>query len=300
MTENEYLFKILEDQCLADDSDEMKALRRHREDVEKFLREKFPGCSFTIRYGGSKAKGTLIRESYDLDLIVYVHADEGGLGETLEDIYKNVAAALRDRYQVVEKTSAIRLRSKERDTLGIDFHIDVVPGRYTDGTKTDCYLHQNGGSKSRLKTNLDKHIDHVKSCGALDAVCLLKLLRVRRDIAIKQFVWELMGIDLLAPHKKRGLADQLQAALRTIADAQVPPKVEDPANPAGNDLSGEVDRAWNDLKSVARATIKQVEAGGWKAVFGPVPGLPKAGQAARVSSAVASVVAPTRPWSPQG
>lgn len=298
MTQNEYLLKILEDQCLADDGLEMKALRQHREDVEKFLKEKFPGCSFTFRYGGSKAKGTLIRESYDLDLIIYVHAGENGLGETLEDIYKTVATALREKYQVVEKTSAIRLRSKERNTLGIDFHIDVVPGRYTDGTKTDCYLHQNGGDKSRLKTNLDKHIDHVKGCGTLDSICLLKLLRVRRAVVIKQFVWELMGIDLLAPLKKRDLADQLEGALRAIADAQEPLKVEDPANPVGNDLSGEVEKAWNDLKAVARTTIKQVETGGWQAVFGAVPEFKKAGQAARVTAAVASVSTPTRPWSP--
>ena len=69
MTDQEYLNAVLEDQSLADDSEELEELREHRDAVEALLREAYGSCSPTIKYGGSKAKGTLIRESYDLDLV---------------------------------------------------------------------------------------------------------------------------------------------------------------------------------------------------------------------------------------
>ena len=54
---------------LADDSEELKTLQERRAEVEKVLRDHFEDCSPTIRYGGSKAKGTMIKEAYDLDII---------------------------------------------------------------------------------------------------------------------------------------------------------------------------------------------------------------------------------------
>ena len=106
MTDNEYLQAVLKSQDLADDSAELKALTARREDVEALLRRAFPDSSPTIRYGGSKAKGTLIKESYDLDIVCYFPHDDTTAGDTLEDIYNNVAAALEKDYAVERKRSA--------------------------------------------------------------------------------------------------------------------------------------------------------------------------------------------------
>jgi hypothetical protein len=43
-------------------------------------------------------------------------------------------------YFVEPKGSALRLKGCGPENLGVDFHIDVVPGRFTDETKTDAYL----------------------------------------------------------------------------------------------------------------------------------------------------------------
>ncbi len=296
MSDQEYLQSVLGDQTLTDDSDELKTLRTRRADVESLLRSAFPGKKFSFRYGGSMAKGTLIREQYDLDLIFYVHADEVGCGDTLEDIYNNVAAALGSGYQVRRKTSALRLLGSGVASKGQDFHIDVVPGRFTDGSQKDCYLHQTTGEKSRLKTNLDVHIEHVRGCGVIDAVRLLKLIRVRRAIPVKQFIWELMNIDALNAFKRRGLPEQVEIALRAIADAEVPPNVEDPANPKGNDLSGAVSDAWLEMKAATKSVIRQVDAKGWTAVLGPVSERNEAIRSAVVKTAVAATSAPAKAW----
>src|SRR5690606_1232942 len=115
-------------------------------------------------HGGSRAKGTMIREDYDLDEVCYFDNDDAAPGDTLEEIYDNVAELLEADYQVERKRSALRLRSKK----GKDLKIDIVPGRYVSDTGTDVFLHQNEGDKERLKTNLEVHIEHVRDSGRTD------------------------------------------------------------------------------------------------------------------------------------
>lgn len=290
MTNNEYLQAVLKSQDLADDSAELKALTARRKGVEALLRNAFPDSSPTIRYGGSKAKGTLIKESYDLDIVCYFPHDDTTAGETLEDIYNNVATALEKDYSVERKRSALRLRDRDM----VDFHIDVVLGRFTDDSKTDCFLYQESGEKCRLKTNLQVHIDTVRDSGVLDAIRLLKLWKVRKALDVKQFAFELLIIDLLSGHKNQSLTEQLSHVWTEFRDLDSPPKVEDPANPSGNDLTPLLDVVWNELGSAASSTLSTIDHNGWEAVFGMVD--TGADKSAAVKVAVASVATRTRPW----
>lgn len=269
MKTQQYLEKILEDQNLADDSEELKELRQHRDDVEKLLRDAFPKTTPTIRYGGSKAKGTLVRESYDLDIACYFPRDDADAGGTLKDIYENVQHALEKSYRVDPKTTALRLKSKEPDNSGRDFHIDVVPGRFVDDSKADCFLYQKNGEKGRLKTNLDVHIKCIRESEVVRAIRLLKLWKVRRVLGVKQFVFELLIIKILKDKKKDELASQLEAVWKALKDAKEPMTIEDPANPTGNDLSSRLADAWPELTLAAADTLDLIKNKGWEAVFGP-------------------------------
>lgn len=218
MSRTDDLYTLLEDQRIAQDSDEMEEMRDHRAAIETLINEAFPGTNKTIKYGGSKAKGTMIIESYDLDMIVYAHDGENGLGNTLEEIYNNIAEVLDDDYYVERKNSALRLSARISDTEMDDLHIDVVPGHYLDDTRSDTYLHQNDGDKNRLKTNLDTHIDHIKNSGVIDTLKLLKLMRVRHDLDVKQFALDLLGVELLDGKSSLSLDGQLtHIPLRPIA-----------------------------------------------------------------------------------
>ncbi len=290
MTDMEYLKEILESQNLADDSAELKRLMEQRKDVERILRDAFPDCSPTIRYGGSKAKGTLIKEAYDLDLACYFPHDDETAGSSLEDIYNNVAKALEKEYSVLRKRSALRLRDKDE----VDFRIDVVPGRFTDDKKQDCYLHQEAGDKKWLKTNLDVHITHVRDSERLDAIRLLKLWKTRKALGVKQFAFELLIIKLLEGSRK-SLPDQLKHVWTELRDRDEPVPVEDPANPAGNDLADLLNtQVWSELSSVAADTLLTLDANGWEAVFGKVP--TDSGKTASLLAAAASVSVRTKPW----
>jgi tRNA nucleotidyltransferase (CCA-adding enzyme) len=265
---NECLQAILAAQDLKEDSAGLKELQSERAKVEKLIRNKF-GSAPIIRYGGSKAKGTLIKEAYDLDIACYLPSDSAA-GETLEDIYKNVRACLAEGFYVEEKTSALRLKAKDPKDYKRDFHIDVVPGRFTDESKADSFIYQKSAEKCRLKTNLDVHIEHIKESGVLDAIRLLKLWKARKALKIKQFVFELLIIDILEGMKSKSFADQLMHVLTKIKENSNPIGVEDPANPSGNDLSAVVKQAWSELSAAASSTLESIENSGWEEIFGAV------------------------------
>jgi hypothetical protein len=294
MANTEYLETVLKNQDLKDDSPELKDLQKERANVEKLLRAGFPDCSPTIRYGGSKAKNTIIKENYDLDIASYFPHDDTSAGATLKDIYDNAEKALAGEYNVVRKRTALRLRSKK----DVDFHIDVVPGRFTDDESSDCFLHQEGTDKDRLKTNLDVHIAHIRDSGFVPAVRILKLWKTRKALNVKQFAFELLIVELLDGTNK-SLPDQVKHVWTELRDRSEPVAIEDPANPTGNDLSDLLNQSvWSELSSVATSTLTTLERGGWEAIFGKVSS-DDDGKAAKAQRAAAVVTTPNRPWLPR-
>lgn len=268
MTDKEYLEAIIREQTIAQGSEEFKALQDQRAKVEKILREYF-GSSPAIREGGSKAKHTMIRESYDLDILCYFLHDEENTGSSLKEIYNNVFSVLSDSYIVERKRSALRLM--DRDDHEHYTHLDVIPGRYADETKQDVYLHQENGEKERLKTNPEIHINHVRDSGVRDAIKLIKLWKVRNHINAKTFVLELLVIKLLQDKREVPLTEQLSHIWAEFRDNNDNLTVDDPANPEGNDLSELLnDSVITRLSSVASNTLKQIEEFGWSAVYGAV------------------------------
>lgn len=295
MKADDYLGKILESQTIRSESQEMKDLQTHREVVEKILRREF-GNGPTIRYGGSKSKGTMITESYDLDILCYFPHGDMSAGKSLKEIFDNVHKVLSSDYFVTPKRSALRLQAPKTQ---IDFHIDVVPGRFVDDADTDANLHQNAGDKDYLKTNIQTHIDHIKGSGVVEAIRLVKLWRCRKSACIKTFVLELLVVDLLKGKKNATLSDQLEHVWTEFKDNKDSLSVEDPANPHGNDLTILLDDSVKaELSSLATATLGQIVSGGWETVFGEVPQEKNSAETVNILRGAASKVAvPSKPWS---
>lgn len=291
MTPNDYLLKTLDQQTLADDSDELQQLRDRRREVEDLLRADF-GSSPSIRYGGSKSKGTMIKEAYDLDVVCYFPRDDGDAGGNLETIFENVKKSLSKKYVVLPKSSAIRLQSQNY----LDFHVDVVPGRFVDDKKEDVFLHRTTGEKKRLKTNLDVHIAYVKGSGVVPAIRLMKLWRVRRGLSLKHFGLELLTIETAKSKKSADLDTQMQHVWRTLRDDVDSITIEDPANPNGNDLTELLsDAVRQELSTTASQTLATIDSEGWEAVFGKLATSDEDKKAAVVEAA-RSVSVPSRPW----
>lgn len=299
MTATEYLKKVLASQTLAEDGDELKALRKRRKDVEALLREAFSGASPTIRYGGSMAKGTMIKDAYDLDVVCYFPHDGTVAGDTLEDIYGNVKLALDGDYYVEPKASALRIMGTGAE-YQVDFHVDVVPGRYVDDAKSDTFLYQASGDKKRLKTNVQVHIEHVRDSGVRPAIRLVKLWRYRHGLQLKHFVLELLVIKLLKSKADQSLESQLAHVWTKFRDDADGLSVQDPANPTGNDLSAALDTCRAQLSIVAGTTLANIEATGWESAFGHVEEDDDddgaGGKLASLGRAAAVITRPSKPW----
>jgi hypothetical protein len=298
MTTKEYLDSALDDQRLDADSDERKALTERRKEVEKILRDAFSESSPTIRYGGSIAKDTMIKASYDLDVICYFPHEDDDAGKSLREIYESAESALSPHYYVQRKGSSLRLKSQDVENYGTDFHIDVVPGRFTDDKKEDAYLYRSSGDKERLKTNLQKHIDHVKDSGLTEVIQLGKLWRVKNGLVIRSFVLELVVIEVLKNSGSKGNLDKCLTTLwEKLKDDVDSITVEDPANPTGNDLS----ELWSDsvkqsLSFAASNTLQLIEQSGWEAVFGKVESVADGQKAAAIARSAATISNPAKPW----
>lgn len=263
----EFLSAVLNEQTLRDHSPERSALLAEHEQVGSLLASSLTGAKPSIEVGGSMAKGTLVRAGYDLDTICYFANDDDGAGRTLREIRDSVETALKKEYVVKSKRSALRLTSRKKGS--IDFTIDVVPGRYVDNTKQDVFLFQEGGDKERLKTNLRRHIDHITGSGQADIIRLVKVWKLRADLDIKTFVLELLVVAALKRGVFFGLEGRLVAFWEALRDDIDELKIEDPANPTGNDLAsifGDDER--ETLSAAATVALDLVGTGDWEALFG--------------------------------
>ena len=127
-----YLDKVLVRETLAPDGPELKGLRETRDEVKSLLLGEY-GNEARIREAGSKAKGTMVQSSYDLDLTVYFERDSDVAGTTIKEIYEDVERVLKTAYHTQRKGPAIRLLNANEKR---DLHVDVVPGRFVEGAET--------------------------------------------------------------------------------------------------------------------------------------------------------------------
>ncbi|MDD4049135.1 MAG: hypothetical protein PHI90_10070 [Clostridia bacterium] len=287
------MVQILQKESLASDSKEIKALQVEREKVEKNITDNFDGKP-TVRYAGSYKKGTMVKSSYDLDITCYFNNDDNSAGESLEDIYLNVEKALSNEYFVEEKKSALRLKSKDGKN---DFHIDVVPGRFVDDSKSDTFLHQTTGDKERLKTNLDVHINHIKDSGLTKTIKMVKTWRNVYALDIKTFVLELLVVKALDKNKDTdGLEKCLTKFFEVMNSSATSIVIEDPAN-SNNDLS-EIfgSGARSILSSAAERSLKLINEDKWGDIFGPLQEVDKDYLANYTQSMSAKNPDTPRPW----
>jgi|ERR1051326_1276479 hypothetical protein len=297
MTTQEYLESILKEQALSSDSQEIKDVMKERERVEAILTKEFKDSKPTIRYAGSKAKNTMIRDSYDLDIACYFAHDDSDPGSSLRDIYDNVKKTLQTGYIVEPKSSALRLKSSDSKNVRVDFHIDIVPGRYINNESTDVYLHISSGEKKYLKTNLHKQVDHIKDSGKTDIIKLIKYWKVRWGIQIRTFVLELLVVEVLKKSDPAKFESCLMKFWTELRDNIDKIKVEDPANPTGNDLSECFDQAVkSSLSSLARIALQYVEQDNWKGIFGEVKPASTAEKLAAVDIIIKQGGTSPKPW----
>jgi hypothetical protein len=206
-----------------------------------------------IYYGGSYGKKTMIREAFDLDLVVYFpHTDPRALADISGAVH---AALVAGRHVVHPQTVALRV------LYNGGFHVDVVPGRAEDATFRYANLYKRAQPPTTLRTSLKVHIDAVRKTGLGPIVRLMKLWRLRQGITIKTFALELLVARAMANRQPGDFGAAVVSVLQFI-EAQMPTiQLVDPANSANV-----LEIPPQQRSSVAEAAARSLGMT-WKAVF---------------------------------
>ena len=259
MSNEEYLKDILRQQRLPNELVEL--LRNTRERVEQIFRSEITIPNVRYYYAGSYKKETMIRESFDLDFVIYFPPN---INITLREIYLTIYSILeRCDYQPHYKNVSIRC-FRTYQNYG-DFHIDIVPGRAIDNNYYYANLYKYQEDRS-FKTSIEKQVEVVLGTGRRDIIKLLKLWQIRRGVPGSTFILELLFIRYLqtlssvSPQIEPVLLDTFEYIRNNILNI----KLVDPAN--SNNIVSD-DLTYDERVQIQNHAQHAINAKYWSEVF---------------------------------
>ncbi len=233
----------------------------------------------TPYFGGSRGKRTMIKESYDLDIVLYFPETTK---YSIENIYDKVTRYLgSSNYSILTKNAAIRVLKRE------NYHIDVVPAKRIKGSEDSAFLWRNEVRKP-LKTSVVQHIASIREFGRRDVLKLLKLWKVRYNIDFPSFILEQLIIRALKNNLNLHLNNAIIEVLEFISKNMETIRLEDPAN-TNNILTDSISAYDKDIISkFAKWALNEYDLmslNGWKNLFNPTK-LPQFYQATGVQGKI--------------
>jgi hypothetical protein len=250
MTAHEYLVQVLKSQEMR--AQDLALIHGARDALTTHLHRQLTPQP-RIYYGGSYGKNSMIREAFDLDLVVYFpHTDPRPIADISGAVHQALVVG---KYIVHPQTVALRVLSNG------GFHVDVVPARAEDASFRFANLYKRSQPPTTLRTSLKVHIEAVRKTGIGPIVRLLKLWRLRQGIALKSFALELLVARALGSQQPGDFGNAVVTILQFI-EKEIPTiRLVDPAN-AANVL----EITPQERKSVADAAARSLGMT-WKAVF---------------------------------
>ncbi len=220
----------------------------------------------TPYFGGSRGKKTMIKESYDLDIVLYYSET---IKDSIENIYDRVARFLgSSNYSIIPKNVAIRVLKRD------NYHIDIVPAKKINGDEDSANLWR-FKEKKPLKTSVVKHIASIREFGRRDVIKLLKLWKIRHNSDFPSFILEQLIIRALKDNLDLPLNDSLIEVLKFISENLETIRLIDPAN-TNNILTDSLSAYDKDVFSkFAKWSLSENDLNsldGWKRLFNPKEG----------------------------
>ena len=178
-----------------------------------------------IQQSGSRAKGTAIKGKSDMDMFLSI--EDPNNSSTLQQFYEDTYAFLKSKGYTVRKQNV---------SIGVKYYgcdIDVVPAKRVNsqsyGRYDDHYLWSNK-HKTRMLTNIQKHIDMVRNSGVQKEIMLLKVWRENHGLDFPSIYIEQLCIEKLSKNNQYNLADNFWQMLHYISDNIENKRVVDPSN----------------------------------------------------------------------
>ena len=189
-----------------------------------------------LKMSGSYAKGTAVAGSADADIFISLGQSVlCGNTPTLEKLYNSLAAYFRAKGYTVKLQNV---------SIGIEhagIHVDLVPAVKHPGNTNDHSLYRRK-KNTWTKTNVDKHIDHVRNSGRTIEIRAVKIWRNLYNLDISSFYLELLVLDALKGKLLTSPADNFLSVLDYLKTTFILATITDPAN-SSNKISDELSTA---------------------------------------------------------
>ncbi len=228
MTSNEYVLSVIRKHALPSQLDSNTQLYIVNP-LKKIVAEWAGVCLCETKLSGSRAKGTAIDLSTDLDLFISLSSTTTN---TLKEIYDSLYG------WVTAKGISAR---KQNVSIGITYgnqKIDLVPAKRQSQYGSDHSLYRRKAD-SWTKTNIDTHINQVVNSGRRNEIIALKIWRENHSVEFPSIYLETLVIDALRGRSVSSTADNIFFLLRYLKDNICSLRVVDPAN-SNNILSDEL------------------------------------------------------------
>jgi predicted nucleotidyltransferase len=177
-------------------------------------------CLYDVYLSGSRAKGTAINLSSDLDLFISLKSDTEN---SLKEIYESL-----NNYLV---HSGLRAR-KQNVSIGVYIEgnqVDLVPAKKRPGN-TNYHSLYISKRDTWTQTNVIEHINMVKNSGRIAEIVLTKVWRKLHRLDFPSIYLELTVIEALKGKSKSAPASNFLSLLQYLKDEFVGKTVVDPAN----------------------------------------------------------------------
>lgn len=197
-------------------------------------------------YGGSYAKGTMVKGSYDLDMVIYFAKS---FSNSPQQLAEHVASILRKKYQIANSGVASQFRHKGYD-------VDVVVGKAQD----DQFIYAdlwNSKEQKVMRSSLTVHLANVAEVEQV--IKLMKIWRKNNSLDWHKLAMEQTIVRALKDKPKNNLGDCLKEVFLDVKTNIDTVKFSDPAN--SNNPLFVYDLERKRIKDAATVAYSQIELG---------------------------------------
>ncbi len=252
MAGNEYLLQIVRNKTSNVSEDVIcKNISTLISDIKKWAN----GCLEDIYISGSRAKGTAIKGSSDIDLLISLKSTTNN---TLSQIYNSLFNNLNNKYTI--RTQNV--------SLGINYNnykIDLVPAKKQSGHTNDHSLYCSK-QDTWMQTNIQENINYVANSGRLNEIKLIKIWTLIHKLDFPSMYIEYVVIEALKNKRTDSnyLADNVWTVFKYLSNSFLNTRFIDIAN--SNNIISEMLNTSEKNLIVAKAKIALAQTD-WKNII---------------------------------
>jgi len=193
------------------------------------FKQNFGNKIFEFIKSGSRAKGTAIIGSSDIDLVVVFKADSF---YSIEEMYDATEAFLKQYGPVRRQNVSFGIK------IG-DWEVDITPAKKQKNFTTTLSI-RNNKKNSYIETNVKQHIKYVQDSGCKNEIKVMKIWNRQNQLEIESFLIEIAVIQALRRKILYSFQKRIEIVLDFFASDLLQQQIIDPAKPS-NILNADID-----------------------------------------------------------